>query len=222
MLYYGHLNIIQMGRFQNLLFKIRYWNLWNDFFSYKHPCHTTRFPLELWLNLEFVLMKTLSVRFVISLTSIAFKLNPNGYLRSSDIWLKLVNGAWTLQGGKLFTMSDSKLGFINGEVGGLYDSRGFVTAPDVFSPHTLSSPPLTLSNTSLLMSCKALDFQTFHWPHLLFVSSHQQVGAAGEKRPSKLSEQRSQTRASWSWWVLVGDSTAVPFCQNRTPVLIKS
>lgn len=109
-----------------------------DFFGYEHPCHTTCFPLEMWLNLEFIWMKTLFVCFVNSPNSITLKLNSNNYLPSSDIWLKLFNGAWTLGGGKLFTTSDSKLGLINGEVRGLYDSEGLSQL--LMSSHPTPSP----------------------------------------------------------------------------------
>lgn len=83
-------------------------------------------------------MKTLFVCFVISPNSITFKLNSNNYLPSSDIRLKSFNGAWTLGGGKLFTTSDSKLGLINGEVRGSYDSEGLSQL--LMSSHPTPSP----------------------------------------------------------------------------------
>lgn len=85
----------------------------------------------------------------------------------SEVWLSLHRTLIKKR------VSDEDLLMVR-EVKVLYDSfqpletcEGFVTEPETTSFLSPSSCPRTFSNTSLLMSCEAVDFQTFHWFHLL-------------------------------------------------------
>lgn len=95
-----------------------------------------------------------------------------------------------LQGGNGSQCATVNLGLGNVEAGGLRDeSEGLSQLlmspqPSPPSPCCPRSPraslalPHTLSNTSLLMSCKVLHFQTFQRLGLSLVSTRQQVGSS--------------------------------------------
>ena len=86
-----------------------------------------------------------------------------------------------------------------------------------------SSPALTVSNTSLLMSCEAMDFQTFHWLHLL-ARRFCLVPPAGWKQMGGVTEENvcqylnsfkhlphNLSKCLWSWFCKGPNSAAADF-----------
>lgn len=91
----------------------------------------------------------------------------------------------------------------------------------LLTPHPLLST-LTLSNTSLLMSCKAVDFQTFHWLHLLFVPSHQQVGSSWGRAAQQVVRAAISDTCLMIAMSVGGRQHSCTIYSKGTPILIKS